>query len=402
MLKMPTQSLQNTTAMPIHQAPRSTRRAKSAAGERVYAQHAPLRFESGHHASSIRLPAPPANTSDAVLKSRNTFFRAPEPNFPKILQAPAHLDATPEACGKAARPLIDAALAETPAVLVRGASLREPKDFRAFLDGVGYEKEDYVGSFIERKVEDGLYDATANPAYFWLTPHNENVFYDKKPNKIIFGMVQPATEGGGETLLQTNDTLTASVGPDLINHFNANEGVRYTRWYPTPAQKADMVSEAQTLSKQALAMNNDGLKKLAGLKMATANIMPTWQDWLGTEDRDAARAHFENLNLNVQFDEHGGIVAWNTLPTTVPNPQGAPMWLNFADNDGIEPYFRITYGNGNPIPTEVRNQVKEAVLANCTAFPLQQGDVIFFDNVHCQHGRTPFTGKRKLLVEMSK
>jgi alpha-ketoglutarate-dependent taurine dioxygenase len=62
--------------------------------------------------------------------------------------------------------------------------------------------------------------------------------------------------------------------------------------------------------------------------------------------------------------------------------------------------YNTYYGDGEPIEDEVVRQLREAYRAETVAFPWQRGDLLMIDNILVAHGRSPFTGARKVLAAM--
>jgi alpha-ketoglutarate-dependent taurine dioxygenase len=59
------------------------------------------------------------------------------------------------------------------------------------------------------------------------------------------------------------------------------------------------------------------------------------------------------------------------------------------------------YGDGSPIEPAALEEIRHAYAMEQVLFPWKNGDVLMLDNVLAAHGRTPFSGERKVLVGMS-
>ena len=177
-----------------------------------------------------------------LLKCRDkgapSHLKMPTENFPALLAYEPETGAAPslKELGAAARPRVEEALEVSGgAVMLRNLPIHSKKDFYEFGEGLGFPATPYLRLFLDRAVEDGVYDVTVNPDSFLLSPHNENVFYPRPTPKIMFCMHQPA-EVGGESLVQRNSDFTRAVPQWVVDRFEANGGIRYDRWYPSVKQ----------------------------------------------------------------------------------------------------------------------------------------------------------------------
>jgi alpha-ketoglutarate-dependent taurine dioxygenase len=59
------------------------------------------------------------------------------------------------------------------------------------------------------------------------------------------------------------------------------------------------------------------------------------------------------------------------------------------------------YGDGSPIEADVLDLLRAAYRDATVAFPWQEGDILLIDNMLAAHGRSPFTGPRKVVVAMA-
>ncbi len=341
-----------------------------------------------------------------LLKCRDkgapSHLKMPTDEFPALLAYEPQAEATPslKELGAAARPMVEEALEISGgAVMLRNLPIHSKKDFYEFGAGLGFPATPYLRLFLDRAVEDGVYDVTVNPDSFLLSPHNENVFYPRPTPKIMFCMHQPA-EVGGESLVQRNSDFTRAVPQWVVDRFEENGGIRYDRWYPSAKQLESAPS------------------------FPGAPPMPSWKKFSDADGQAAsdtpahitATKYFTDLGLDVRWDgpnnsrsaggaytsDDDGLWASNVLPVLRPHGKnGENVWYNFADSDGIAPFFTITYGNGKPIEKEVKQAVKKARWEHTVGVPMRAGDVAIYDNKRCQHGRTVFSGARDMSVQMT-
>jgi alpha-ketoglutarate-dependent taurine dioxygenase len=62
--------------------------------------------------------------------------------------------------------------------------------------------------------------------------------------------------------------------------------------------------------------------------------------------------------------------------------------------------YNTYYGDGQPIEDSVVEELREAYRQETVAFLWEPGDLLMMDNMLVAHGRSPFTGPRKILVGM--
>ena len=80
-------------------------------------------------------------------------------------------------------------------------------------------------------------------------------------------------------------------------------------------------------------------------------------------------------------------------------PEVRESLLDVVDEEDLP--RNVYYGDGSPIEVDLLDEVR-GVLDECTIkFPWLENDVMMLDNMLAAHARSPFTGKRKVVVAMA-
>jgi alpha-ketoglutarate-dependent taurine dioxygenase len=59
------------------------------------------------------------------------------------------------------------------------------------------------------------------------------------------------------------------------------------------------------------------------------------------------------------------------------------------------------YGDGSPIEDFILDEMRSCYQQATTVFLWEEGDVLLLDNMLTAHGRTPFSGSRRVVVGMA-
>jgi hypothetical protein len=341
---------------------------------------------------TTRCPAPPIRIEAGT--GRETpwttdlpkYYQAPRPDFPLTVQLTAQGKVLKLArLGLWTRALMEDHLADHGAILLRGLPIRTGEDFTELMEAVGYPAINFEGILVRRNIQGGerTYNTSTEPPSLVLVPHNEAMAEPQHTNdKIVFACLQPAPQGG-ETLLVPTRDLTEAIGAETLQLFDDNGGVRYSRWYPSPLQQKKLVAAQEVF------------------------VPPTWQQWTGETTPGGALAYFSARgwkNSELRFDLDGGLYCSHARPATQV-VGGEKLWLNIANLKGYGEGFKMSFGNGNPIPEDVRQRLSNLRWLHAVAFPLDRGDVLFIDNLRALHGRTPYSNsgdlKRTLVSYMT-
>ena len=74
------------------------------------------------------------------------------------------------------------------------------------------------------------------------------------------------------------------------------------------------------------------------------------------------------------------------------------MLIRDFGEDGVP--YNTYYGDGSPIEDSVVEELRKAYDSETIKFRWQKGDLLFMDNMLVSHGRSPYSGPRKIIVGM--
>lgn len=266
------------------------------------------------------------------------------------------------------------------AVLFRGFGVADAAGLGVLLRAAGAEPLDYTERSSPRRELGGrVYTSTEHPAHAEIPLHCENSYQSAWPAVLMFLCRVPAATGG-ETPLADTRRIHARLPPDLIDRFRTH-GVMYRRCL-------------------------DGRLGLS------------WQDVLGTADRDEAERHCVARGLRFSWRADGALRTEAVRPLVDRHPRtGEPIWFNhmlFFHPSTLDPEARAAlaglasedlpndtrFGDGSAVSDEAVATLREAYRREDMRFTWEAGDVLLLDNMLAAHGRAAFTGRREVLVAM--
>ncbi|WP_103866070.1 TauD/TfdA family dioxygenase [Aquimarina sp. I32.4] len=245
---------------------------------------------------------------------------------------------------------------------------------------------DYVdGNSPRTKLKGKVYTSTEHPSDTFISLHNELSYSHIWPRHLFFCCQTPALIGGHTVIADSrkilNDlsytikTIFQEKGIQYIRNLHGGTGVGPS-WQDTfeTQNKQDIEAYCQTQNTLFEWTGDDNLKLI--------------------QQRSAIIKHPES-NENVWFNQ-----ADQFHPSTnSPEVYEALMEIYEDDYHSMPQY--VCFGDGSNIPIEMLEEIRKVTKENTVSFPWHQGDLMIVDNVLAAHGRTPFEGKRKILVSMS-
>ncbi|MDE2431082.1 MAG: TauD/TfdA family dioxygenase [Burkholderiales bacterium] len=266
-------------------------------------------------------------------------------------------------------------------LLFRDFELHGVHDFQATLDALGIRLMNYIEKATPRtKVDGQVYTSTIFPPEHVIALHNELSYVRQWPGKIAFFCEQaPAIEG--ETPIADVRRVLAAIDTEIKEKF------RRLGW---------------------MLVRNFG-----------SGIGPSWQHSLAVESREEAEAYLQKSDTQWIWMDDDRLRTTQRRSSIRCHPQtGEELWFNhiaFWHTSSMSEEIRRSltmdlgaenlpystfYGDGSEIPDDVVAHLRAAYDAETVKFRWQEGDLLVLDNMLTAHGRSKFTGTRKILTAM--
>lgn len=277
---------------------------------------------------------------------------------------------------------IESHLLKAGAILFRGFKIDNASKFEQFVRSISAELLEYFDQHTPRtRVSGQVFTSTDYPADHNIPFHSENSKNHIWPLKLWFCCLQPALHGG-ETPLADNRQVLALINPKVKERF-IEKKVMYVRNF------------------------GDGL----GIP---------WQTAFQTADQALVEQYCREARMEWQWKDHKRLRVRHTCQAVSRHPKSGEMvWFNQAHlfhftsvgpaaSEALLDLFKEEdlpsnsyYGDGTPIEASVLDEIREAFRQSSVSFPWQSGDVLMLENMLIAHGRTPFSGPRKVIVAMA-
>jgi alpha-ketoglutarate-dependent taurine dioxygenase len=288
-------------------------------------------------------------------------------------------------------------LTEHGALLFRGFGVTTPEELAKVVEASGGLPMRYVGGDSPRTSLGGdVYTSTETPRTVEIRMHNEMSYLARYPHHLWFCCAREATRGG-ETTLTDGRAVMRDLDPAVRERFE-RLGVRYVRSLRGESRVSDLLDHVVKVTK-------------------------TWMETFESSDPSVVEERCRELGVRCRWLPSGRLVMENELPAFARHPvTNEEVWFNQAHLFKLTPrtlgrlYYTLSrivffrpemrshhaqWGDGTEIDDTTIAHVLDAIERNTIAFPLRKGEILWFDNLLCMHGRRPFSGPRKILVAMT-
>ncbi|CDH04827.1 Taurine catabolism dioxygenase [Xenorhabdus bovienii str. oregonense] len=233
-----------------------------------------------------------------------------------------------------------------------------------------------------RLLSENVFTATDYPNSLHIDQHSENAYQRDWPMVLGFCCITSPTTGG-QTPIADLSKITQSLGEDLISEFEERK-VRYVRHYrPFVDLSWQTVFQTENPEDVGIFCKENDIE----YQWLDSQTLRTWQVCQGVASHPI---HHEKLFFNQCHMFH----------ITGAGEQSAKALEQAFGRDKVPRHS--LFGDGSEIPMKTMNFIRETLAANRYCFDWQVGDILLLDNMRYTHGRTPYTGVRKIAVSMMK
>jgi len=267
------------------------------------------------------------------------------------------------------------------AILFRGFGVDSVEKFETSVNAFTDRLMTYTeGATPRLMLKDKVYTSTEFPPEHPIALHNELSYIVTYPTKLWFSCVV-APPVGGETPIADVRRVYERISPATREKFE-RLGWMLVRNY------------------------GDGLS------------LP-WQTVFHTDDKEALAAYCRDNKVSVEWKDDKHLRTRHVRPATRIHPvTGEKVWFNhiafwhasslpsdlraefLKQWTDMELPYNTFYGDGSPIEPEVADELRAAYDAETVMFRWEAGDMVLIDNISVAHGRSPYSGPRRILAAM--
>jgi len=286
-------------------------------------------------------------------------------------------------------------------ILFRGFDLEDAESFASAIEAMGYDPvgENPMDTSPRHSVADRVFTSTDTPDCFPILAHNENCFLHERPKMISF-FCQTEPPKYGETPI-FDSRIGYEQLPDKVRNKLIGRKVQYRRRFPRKR------------------------------KPWAPNIVRTWSEAFGTEDREQIEAMTARSGMTCRWHPDGKLLHTEIVIDPLPlhpdtrqrclNLQGYHSSSILRDIDevrsrqnrlrnsilklGARMMYRIEampvtihWGDGSDISHEDMIEIRRATWNNSVVFRWKKGDLLLLDNFLSGHGRMNVVQPRKILA----
>lgn len=277
--------------------------------------------------------------------------------------------------------LIENLLQKHGAILFRGFLAEGQSEMEKFNQAIALELMFYMEGATPRvSLGNNVYTSTEFPPDQTIALHNENSYVMSWPMKLCFCCVT-APQDRGETPIADARKVLARISLGVRKRFE-DKGYMLVRNFSEhlslPWRTSFKVSTKDELESYC----------------RRARVEPEWkgEDHLKTRQVRPAIARHPRTREEIWFNH---IAFWHVSSLAV---NVREVLLAEYGEEGLP--YNTYYGDGSRIEDGVVEELRQAYETETVRFPWKPGDLLLVDNMLVAHGRSPYSGPRKIIVSM--
>jgi hypothetical protein len=301
----------------------------------------------------------------------------------------------------AQKPTVDRIIDGDGALLLRGfTNVASAEDFERVLGVLAPRLMDYVGGTSPRKsVRGSIMTATELSGDHSLPLHQEMSYTAKHPSRIAFFCQVPSAPGGCTTLGDMR-SITRRLHPEVKDRFRQKQGIQLRRTLPSPEAIGEKPGVVKPWPEVFNTHERAAVDDMASDRGWTTRWLKNNSVQLSQEIRPATKVHAKTGD-EVWFNQ-----------THFYAPVAAMKWasqdgrhddcrrIDWARSHNPEMLDQMLHGDGAPIAEADALHIFDVFAEAAIPVLWQRSDVMLMDNTLIAHGRTPFTGDRRILAAL--
>jgi alpha-ketoglutarate-dependent taurine dioxygenase len=277
--------------------------------------------------------------------------------------------------------LIENLLQQSGAILFRGFLPEGQNQMEKFNQAINLELMDYMEGATPRKaLGNNVYTSTEFPPDQRIALHNENSYVISWPMKLNFCCVV-APDDRGETPIADVRRVLARIPSKIRKRFEEKRYMlvrNFSEHLGLPWRTSFKVATREEFE--------DYCRK--------AWVTATWkdEDHVRTQQIRPVISRHPSTHEEVWFNH---VAFWHVSSL---RPNVREVLVHDYSEEGLP--FNTYFGDGSRIEDEVVEELRQAYDAETVYFPWKTGDLLLADNMLVAHGRSPYSGARKIIVSM--
>lgn len=157
-------------------------------------------------------------------------------------------------------------------------------------------------------------------------------------------------------------------------------------------------------------LEQHGLRSVGLLNAEAENSSPIGRGWkatFSTDEKSVAEEKVAKMGQKLEWIGDVGKITLLSPAFKVDQLRGNRTWANtlilwYGWRDSSDGQFKMTYGDGTPLPEEIVGDCFRMFEEESVAVPWKKGDVLLLDNLIVLHSRRSFQPPRRILASFGK